>query len=362
MRAPVGGLFRHVADLTRALAARGHKLALLVDSLAGDSQTEARLTALAPHASLGIFRTPMPRLLGPGDLGATLKLRALIKELGIDVVHGHGAKGGFYARLAGIGGPRKAVLYTPHGGVLHFAPDKLSGRAFHALERALMPCTGALIFESAFAHRAYSEVIGAPRCRFEIIHNGLNAEEFAPVAAAPDAADFVFVGELRTLKGIFVLVEALKNITGRDGRPATLIMAGEGSERGALEARIAELGLDKRVTLVGAQPARAMFARGTVMVVPSLAESLPYVVLEAGAAQRPVIATAVGGIGEIFGPTAADLVPAGNASALAAAMQAAIADPQAAEAAMRARLGHIEAGFSVATMTDRIEALYQTLI
>ncbi len=362
MRAPVGGLFRHVADLTRALAARGHSLGLLVDSLAGDSQTEERLTALAPHASLGIFRTPMPRLLGPGDLGATLKLRSLIKDLGIDVVHGHGAKGGFYARLAAIGGPKTAVLYTPHGGVLHFAPERLSGKAFHALERALMARTGALIFESAFAHRAYASVIGTPRCRFEIIHNGLNAEEFIPVEPAPDAADFVFVGELRTLKGIFVLVEALKGVTGRDGHPATLIVAGEGSERGALEARIADLGLAARVTLVGAQPARAMFARGRVMLVPSLAESLPYVVLEAGAAQRPVIATAVGGIGEIFGPTAADLVPAGDAPALAAAMQAAMSDPVAAEAAMRLRLSHIEAGFSVATMTDRIEALYRSLI
>ena len=63
-------------------------------------------------------------------------------------------------------------------------------------------------------------------------------------------------------------------------------------------------------------------------MVPSLAESLPYVVLEAAAAQLPVIATRVGGIAEIFGPTAASLVPANDAAALAAAMQAALDDPR----------------------------------
>ena len=80
-------------------------------------------------------------------------------------------------------------------------------------------------------------------------------------------------------------------------------MAGDGPERSSLMARIHALGLIDRVTLPGAQPARAMFAQGKIAIVPSLAESLPYVVLEAIAAQRPLIATGVGGIPEICGPT-----------------------------------------------------------
>ena len=88
----------------------------------------------------------------------------------------------------------------------------------------------------------------------------------------------------------------------------------------ALIDQIARLGLTDRVTLAGVQPARAMFARGRCAVVPSLAESLPYVVLEAAAARLPVISTRVGGIPEIFGPTAASLIPANDAGALRAAM------------------------------------------
>lgn len=362
MRAPVGGLFRHVADLTRELAAGGHAVGLVVDSLANDTQTESKLAALLQHASLGIHRLPMPRILGRADFKTPFTVRRLARSLEIDVMHGHGAKGGFYARLARLGGGRAVALYTPHGGVLHFSRTSLSGRIFHRLERALMSQTGAIIFESAYARATYSTLIGTPSCPAVVIHNGLAPDEFVPVQPNADAADFVFVGELRGLKGIHVLVEALVTVTRPGGKPATLAMAGDGPSRAALEAQIVELGLGDRIALLGAQPARPTFAKGRIAVVPSLAESLPYVVLEAAAARLPVIATRVGGIPEIFGPTSDSLVPANNAKALRAAMQAALDDRPASEVAMEARLAHIESRFSLATMASSIEALYRSVL
>lgn len=361
MRAPVGGLFRHVADLTRALAASGHAVGLVVDSLANDAQTEGKLADLLPYAALGIHRCAMPRVLGGGDLRTPFAVRRLARQLNIDVLHGHGAKGGFYARLARIGS-KAVALYTPHGGVLHFSRSSLSGRVFHRLERTLMAQTGAIIFESAYAQATYSALIGAPTCPTEVIHNGLAPDEFGPMPPQPDAADFVFVGELRDLKGIHVLVEALAAVARPDGAPATLVMAGDGPGRAALDAQIASLGLAGRVNLLGAQPARPTFARGRVALVPSLAESLPYIVLEAAAAQLPVIATRVGGIPEIYGPTSASLVPPNDVSALRMAMQAALDNPAAAHAEMLQRLAYIENRFSLATMAGRIEALYHTVL
>lgn len=361
MRAPVGGLFRHVADLTRTLAAEGHEIGIVVDSLANDAQTESRLEALAPFAKLGLHRFAMPRVLGGGDLVTPLAVRRLAKQLDIDVLHGHGAKGGFYARLARIGRRQTIAVYTPHGGVLHFSAASRSGRIFHQLERGLMGQTAAIIFESAFAKRAYAALIGEPSCVGAIIHNGLDTNEFVPVLAEPDAADFVFVGELRALKGIHVLIDALAELRRPDGTPATLVLAGDGPDRAALVERIGQHGLQDRVVLAGAQPARAMFARGRCAVVPSLAESLPYVVLEAAAAQLPVIATNVGGIPEIFGPTASSLIPAGDAAALRAAMLRVLDDPASAEAEMRTRLAHIAEAFSLQRMAGDIEALYQRL-
>jgi glycosyltransferase involved in cell wall biosynthesis len=362
MRAPVGGLFRHVADLTLMLAAKGHAVGLVVDSLANDSQTEARLTALLPHARLGIHRLAMPRLLGPGDFSAPFAVHRLAQRLDIDIMHGHGAKGGFYARLARLCGSRAPAVYTPHGGVLHFARSSLSGRLFHWLERRLMAQTGAIVFESAYARTTYAALIGTPPCPTAIVHNGLGPDEFIAVAPARDAADFVFVGELRALKGIHVLVEALAGLRRPDGQPATLVMAGDGPDRAALEARIAQLGLGDRIELPGAQPARPSFARGRIAVIPSLAESLPYVVLEAAAAQLPVIATHVGGIPEIFGPLAPRLIAPDDQIALRQAMQAALDDPAAAQAGMRQLLEQIETRFTLAAMTSGIEAVYRSAL
>ena len=359
MRAPVGGLFRHVADLTRALDARGHEVGLVVDSLANDAQTEAKLTALTAHARLGVHRFAMPRVLGRGDLVTPLAVRRLARSFKVDVLHGHGAKGGFYARLARVGGGRSVALYTPHGGVLHFSKTSSSGRVFHLLERRLMGATAAIIFESEYAGATYSSLIAEPACPTAVIYNGLQPDEFEPVIANPDAADFVFVGELRDLKGIHVLIEALAGVVRADGRGATLVMAGDGGARAALVAQIETLGLGKRVSLLGAQPARPSFAKGKVAVVPSLAESLPYIVLEAAAAQLPLVATRVGGIPEIFGPTAASLVPANDVGALRTAMQRALDDPAAARAEMERRLAHVAEHFALDRMVDGIEALYR---
>jgi len=361
MRAPVGGLFRHVADLTRALAASGHEVGLVVDSLANDAQTESRLAALAPHASLGIHRFAMPRVLGGGDLLTPLAVRALSRRLKIDILHGHGAKGGFYARLARIGS-RAAALYTPHGGVLHFSAASRSGRIFHRLERMLMAQTAAIIFESAYAKTTYAALIGEPTCPTSIIHNGLAPDEFVPVPPDADAADFVFVGELRDLKGVHVLVDALAQLQRGDGRPVSLMMAGDGPARAELGKQIDDLGLTAQVSLPGAQPARAMFSRGHYAVVPSLAESLPYVVLEAAAARLPVISTRVGGIPEIFGPTAASLIPPNDPEALRGAMQSMLDDPAAAMAEMEIRRSHIEEHFSLSRMAGDIEALYVSVL
>ena len=104
--------------------------------------------------------------------------------------------------------------------------------------------------------------------------------------------------------------------------------------------------------------ARQAFALGRVLVVPSRAESLPYVALEAGAAGKPLIATAVGGIAEILGPDAGRLVPPDDAAALAEAILATLDRPEQTAAAAAALRGRIADGFSVDSMVDGVLAAY----
>lgn len=359
MRAPVGGLFRHVADLTRELAARGHEVGLVVDSQSGDAQTGQKLDDLRPAASLGVHRLPMPRVLGFSDATTLYKIRRLAKSLDISILHGHGAKGGLSARLSALGARDRHALYTPHGGVLHFDPGSFTGRVFLGIERALLGCTDAVIFESEYARKTFANHVGKAPEFDSVIHNGLLESEFTPVAQAPDAADFVYIGELRLLKGIDVLIDAFASLSGRDGRPARLVIAGDGPDRAWLIARIEALGLADRVQFVGVQPARTVFERGGCVIVPSRAESLPYIVLEAAAAGRPLIATRVGGIPEIAGPTAASLIASGSAAALQNAMQQYLDNTDAAKREAEQRMEHVSANFSAMTMVDAIEALYR---
>jgi glycosyltransferase involved in cell wall biosynthesis len=93
---------------------------------------------------------------------------------------------------------------------------------------------------------------------------------------------------------------------------------------------------------------------GRVMVIPSRAESLPYVVLEAAAAGKPLITTNVGGIHEIFGPLSPALIPAGDAPTLAQAIAYAMREPAAMSETARLLRARVEASFSMETMVDGV--------
>lgn len=360
LRAPVGGLFRHVRDLTEELARRGHEVGVVADSMTSDALSTERLEALRPSASLGIYLLPIPRTLGWGDITAPYAVRKMGRRLQVDVLHGHGAKGGLGARLGRTGA--QVSLNTPHGGVLNYAPGSLAGRFFRNAERLMDRATDAYIFESAYAQRAFHAQIGVPSCRQAVIHNGLAVEEFEPVPLDPDASDFVFVGEFRDLKGITHLMEALRGLHTPQGRPATLAMAGGGPDFEYWKEQVRDTDLSGRVELLGVRPAREAFRRGKVLVVPSLAESLPYVILEGTAAGRQVIGTSVGGVAEIFGPTAGSLVPPGDAQMLRDAMQRALDDPDAGDREASQRLAYVRPRFSIEHMTNQIEALYRELL
>ena len=359
LRAPVGGLFRHVYDLTEELAKRGHQVGVVADSLTSDAMTGQRLRALAPSIALGTYYFPMPRTIGWGDVTTPFQVRALAQKLDIEVLHGHGSKGGVHARLARFGRRDRVALNTPHGGVLNYKPNTAVGNMFRSIEHMIGAITDAYIFESAYAQKAFHRLIGVPPCEERVIHNGLAPDEFDPLPCDGTAHDFVFVGEFREAKGIRYLIDALGEVKAPDSRPATLAMAGGGPEFEQTKARIAALGLSDRIELLGVRPVREALARGRCLVVASLAESLPYVILEGGAAGRPVLSTNVGGIAEIYGPTAGSLFPPANTDALRAAMQKYMDDPDAAKAEAEVRLDYIRPRFTITHMVDQIEALYR---
>jgi glycosyltransferase involved in cell wall biosynthesis len=360
LRAPVGGLFRHVCDLAAAQAARGHEVAVLADSAANDRLTDQRLEGLSRHLTLGLHRAAMSRDIGWRDFTATHAATALARSLRLDVIHGHGAKGGAYARLAArrlkAQGSKIAAFYTPHGGSLHYAPTSLKGRIFMSLERKLADATDGLVFESAYSAKVYASHVGTVACATRVIPNGLLPHEFGAHQPAADATDLVFIGELRHLKGVDLMLQAMS--APRDRRPITATIVGDGPDSDAFKALAARLGLAGRVRFTGAMPAATAFALGRVLVMPSRAESFPYIVLEAAAAGLPMLATAVGGIPEIVAGTDTALVPPEDVTALAAAIAASLDDPDAARARALRLQKSVGNRFTVARMTSEILDFY----
>jgi glycosyltransferase involved in cell wall biosynthesis len=360
-RAPVGGLFRHVRDLAEAQAKAGHQVGIVCDSSTGGAFEEGILESMRASLSLGIRRFPMRREIAPSDIAAAWRMMREVRSLNPDILHAHGAKGGAYARMIGTllraSGSRVARIYTPHGGSLHYAAGSLKGRVYFTAEHVLGWMTDAYVFVSRYEADAFAAKVGTTKKPVTIAVNGLQPEEFEPVAAAPDARDFLFIGTMRDLKGPDVFIEALAALASRTGTAPTAVMVGSGDEKPRYEKMVAEHRLP--VVFRDPMPARQAFALARSVVVPSRAESMPYIVLEAIAAGIPLIATRVGGIPEIFGSESGRLVPSGDVERLANAMAATAASPADARYAAGRLKEAIRARFSVDAMAATIEDAYR---
>ena len=353
LRSPVGGLFRHVVDLARAQAVRGHQVGIVADSSTGGARADAAFAALSGQLALGPTRVPMSRHVGLSDVSAQRHVARRARETNADVLHGHGAKGGAYARLCG---GRAIRVYTPHGGSLHYSRGSPVGLLYLTLEQMLMARTELFLFESRYGRDVFTGKIGSPRSLVRVVHNGVTAEEFAEVTPDDDATNVVFVGELRMLKGVDVLLDALA-LLARE-RPVTATIIGDGPDAGRFREQAERLGLNSSIRFLTPMPARDAFKLGYVLVVPSRAESLPYIVLEAAAAAVPIITTNVGGIPEVFGPQSSRLIPPGDAPALARVIAATLADPAALRNEALTLRARVQAEFSADVMAEAVLAAY----
>jgi glycosyltransferase involved in cell wall biosynthesis len=356
-RAPVGGIFRHILDLANGQADRGHHVGIIADSLTGGERAEAALAEIAPRLKLGVHRLAIHREPFPTDILVWAHFMRLIRRLKPDVLHGHGAKAGAFIRLKARS-KGTIHVYTPHGGSLHYPRNTLKGALYSRLERALMNSTDLFLFESAFARDTYQRNIGTPAGLVRCVFNGVTADEFDPIVKAADATDVVYVGEFRHIKGADLLIDAVARLRG-DGKPLTLTLAGDGEEIEALKAQIQQLGLTEAVRFIGHVKARYGFSKGTLLVVPSRGDSMPYVVIEAAAAGIPMVAANVGGIPEIFGSHTDALFAPNIVGAMADAIETALEDPEAALLRARSLRERIFLHFSQKAMVEGVLAGYR---
>ena len=173
--------------------------------------------------------------------------------------------------------------------------------------------------------------------RLHIVHCGVDLARYAPDHAARTGRKVLFVGRLAAMKGVPVLLEAFARL--RAHHPdVTLTLIGDGEDRRRIEAIARKLGLEGHVVFAGyrsqAEVAEEMAATD-LFVLPSFAEGVPVVLMEALASGVPVVTTRIAGIPELVehGENGL-LVPPGNSALLAGAMADLLADPD-----LRQRMG-----------------------
>jgi glycosyltransferase involved in cell wall biosynthesis len=358
-RSPVGGIFRHVRDLVREQVKAGHQVGIICDSTTGGDFEDALFKNLESELALGLYRLPMRRSIGLNDFKTSWRLYKVIKSLNADVLHGHGAKGGAYVRLfgtlLGLKGVSVARIYSSHGGSLHYSRSSLKGKLFFLIERFLGMMTDHLLFVADFERRAYEEKICIP-ARATVVYNGLHDDEFIDIAPKKNAVDFLFIGMMRDLKGPDLFIDAFYQTCQQTKKPLTAMMVGAGGDLQKYKNMVEKYGLKDQITFFEPMPAYDAFAQTHCVVVSSRAEAMPYIVLEAIASGKPVIATHVGGIPEILGSDCVALCDV-HVESLVNKMRLWVETPEVLLSAMPSKK-IIKEKFGVKIMALRVEACY----
>ncbi|MEQ8896901.1 MAG: glycosyltransferase [Roseovarius sp.] len=287
----------------------------------------------ALKVAMGMGRvSPMGRLRHLIYVVEACHVLRLVRAQGVEHMHAHfGTNAAAVAMLVRVlGGP--GYSFTVHGPEEFDAVHSLS--LARKMERAAFTVAVSSYGRSQLCrwlpHEAWDRV--------KVVHCGIDPEAFAEPGPMPEGGlRLVNIGRLSEQKGQLILMPVMSRVAGAV-EDAHLTLIGDGELRGALESEISARGLEREVTLAGWQTeeeVRAALAGCHALVLPSFAEGLPMVIMEAMAAGRPVIATYVAGIPELVQEGATGwLVPAGDDAALADAVMALAAMPAEERAAL----------------------------
>jgi glycosyltransferase involved in cell wall biosynthesis len=297
------------------------------------------------------------------------EIASLLRELKIDLLHTHGGVAGLHGRSAARLAGTPALIHTLHGiHYLHYR-NPLLRRLYVLLERRYSRFTDRLVLVCQSDLRRARSYKLAPEGKMTVILNGLDVRSLAETAVLARSRDELgwppgrpIVGTIARLhrqKGVIHLLRAGRRIL--EAVPESrIVVVGDGPQSDRMKREAQRLGLGERCLFLGARKdATALLALFDVFVLPSLWEGLPFVLVEAAALGKPIVATAVDGVPEILedGRTGL-LVPPGDSEALANAVIRLLREKdEAGRLAERAR-SLVPPRFPLRRMVEQTQTLY----
>lgn len=355
---PRGGAVTAMLLLAREQVAY-HEVGVVCHS-AGEAAERARSFGAC------VWTLPVARAVKPRDDGRHLRrLHAIVREFAPDVMHVHSSKAAALGRLAARLS-RVPVVFSPQNFAYRaYEGAKIARLAFYIVERALSPLTDCLhvVGQDEYEDAVKRRMVTSDRCGK--IHNGIDLARLLEMPP-PQTNDAPVIGSFARLfeqKRLDVFLDALAELRCR-GVPFRGLLIGDGPLRSDLVRRTAALRLNDIVDLDhAAHDTLEALQRIDIFALTSSHDACPLTVMEAMAAQRPVVATRVGGVPEIVTDGSSGLlVPFGDPRLVADALQRLVENPVRRQALAAAGREKARRRFGADVMSRRMEALYATAI
>jgi glycosyltransferase involved in cell wall biosynthesis len=353
----VGGTQRQIVNLARSLDRDRYAPTVLY------FRNPSSLVGELEESGVPVFQIPKR---GPIDFAFLGALRAFLARGRFDVIHAFSFTGELWVTLARLLAPRAALVTS-----IRSVYDWYTGPQW-AAKRWVTRRSQLVVANSEVAARYTESRLGLPEGAIRVVYNGTalpepaaaeeRERERAELGIEPGTVAALFVGRLVPLKNVPVLLRAVARLG--DGARLLLLVAGDGPARSALENEARNLGLGTRVRFLGNRPdGRRLMEAADIIVLPSFQEGLSNAILEAMAAGRPVVASRVGGNGELVEEGATGLLfPSDDAEALAGCLARLGGD-----AALRASLGAegrrvVASRFGLEPMARSMERIYEECV
>lgn len=243
------------------------------------------------------------------DWRSMKKLAKYFAAKKVQVIHAHQYTPFFYSAASGLFRKRPGILFTEHG---RWHPD-LPNRKRIAFNRFALRKRDRVVGVGEHVRKALIDNEGLPADRVGVIYNGVNLSIYgngdgacnAPLklkhelSIPHDVTIALQVARLDPLKDHLTAIEAMAKVV-KSRSDVHLLLAGDGPERTAIEAKIAEHSLAQQVHLLGSRSDVSNLLRAAdIFLLTSVSEGIPLTIIEAMAAGLPVVATAVGGVPEV---------------------------------------------------------------
>lgn len=303
---------------------------------------------------------------------ALVRLVHFLKREEVAILQTHGARANFYGRLAGRLAGVPCVVSTVHNSIDDYEVGRVTRWLYKAMLRVTVPLADRIICVSEAIKQDLLDDCPAAAPRAVTVYNGVDAASFDGRGDGQrirrewclgDGPVLLTVARLTEQKGHRFLIEALPGLLS-DWPTLCCVFVGEGESRESLRRMARETGVAQSCRFAGARDDVVdWYAAADVVVLPSLSEGFPFVVLEALAMFKPVVATKVNGVPEIIedGRTGL-LVPPRDPQALERAIRRILHDPESAARMGRAGHARVAARLTAGRMVQDTTAVFESAL